>query len=591
MNIWFFAFVGLMIAPTSPAAEIQPAFRVDVSTLLTGHGKQFFTQSRGALIPGAPARVVVTTQETDPTGAHGYADLFTIETVDNGRTWSSPQRIDSLRRTRLSEGHDLVMGDVCPQWHAATGRVLATGKTFGFLGGTTEDRGLERVSYSVRAPQSGEWSELRVLTLPASDHEGRPFLEPNSGCHQRVDLPNGEILLPIRYRKDSKVRDYTTIVARCRFDGEKLTYVEHGSEFTIPRERGLYEPSITAFGGRYFVTMRADHSAFVARGGDGLAGKIDDGIEEQTELESPQVRRRLTRLWIAVAVAAFTTVSVIAFQTLTKASYDVPELNGLAESQARNKIAEFGWELLVQAERTNDVEFGHVIRTEPATGVSLKEGETIILVVSEGPPLGVLIDVTGQTKEAAAEKIVAQGLVVATSEDSSETTPVGSVISWSVAKQPSLVAGDEVLKGTVINLTISNGPALRVVPLIVGLTLADATSKAAELGLVLAVTPDAFNNDVAIGLIGAQSPPPDERLPRGGTLSYAISLGPDFVEMPNIVGINFNDAEKRLVAAGFVVGEVTGRKSYRMKSASVKGVAINNGDKVPRGSVIDMVFP
>lgn len=270
MKFWFIAFAGLMLAATSPAAAIQPAFRVEVSTLLTGHGKQFFTQSRGALIPGAPARVVVTTQETDPTGAHGYADLFTIETTDNGRTWSSPKRIESLRRTRRPEGHDFVMGDVCPQWHAATGRVLATGKTFGFLGGTKEDRGLERVSYAVRAPQSGEWSELRLLTLPATDHEGRPFLEPNSGCHQRVDLPNGEILLPIRYRKDPKVRYYTTIVARCRFDGEKLTYVEHGSEFTIPRERGLYEPSITALGERYFLTMRADHSAFVARGRDGL---------------------------------------------------------------------------------------------------------------------------------------------------------------------------------------------------------------------------------------------------------------------------------------------------------------------------------
>ncbi len=319
--------------------------------------------------------------------------------------------------------------------------------------------------------------------------------------------------------------------------------------------------------------------------------KINVSIEEPAAVESPQVRRRLTRLWIVVAAVALMTVSSIAFQTLTKTSYAVPELSGLAESQARNKIAEFGWELLVQAERTNDVEFGHVIRTEPATGASLKEGATIVFVVSEGPPLGVLIDVTGQTRQAAVEKIVAQGLVVSASEDSSETTPVGSVISWSVAKQPSLVAGDEVLKGTVINLTISNGPALRVVPLIVGLSLADATTKAAELGLVLAVTPDAFNNDVAIGLIGAQSPPPDERLARGGAISYAISLGPDFVEMPNIVGINFNDAEKRLVAAGFVVGEVTGRKSYRMKSASVKGVAINNGDQVPRGSVIDMVFP
>lgn len=319
--------------------------------------------------------------------------------------------------------------------------------------------------------------------------------------------------------------------------------------------------------------------------------KVVEKVEEQTIVESPQVRRRLTRLWIAVAAAVFITIALIAFQALTKTSYAVPALSGLVESQARNKIAPFGWELLVQAERTNDVEFGYVIRTEPASGASLKEGETFVLFVSEGPPLGVLIDVTGQTRDAASKKIVDQGLVVSASEDSSETTPVGSVISWSVATQPSLMAGDEVLKGTVINLTISNGPALRVVPLIVGLSVADASAKATELGLVLAVTPDAFNNDVAIGLIGAQSPPPDERLQRGGTLNYAISLGPDFVEMPNIVGINFNDAEKRLLAAGFVVGEVTGRKSYRMKSATVKGVAINNGDQVPRGSVIDMVFP
>ena len=136
---------------------------------------------------------------------------------------------------------------------------------------------------AVFTPAKNAWSELRLLELPAKDHEGKPFLEPNAGCHQRYDLPNGEILLPIRYRKDPSVRYYTTMVARCRFDGEKLTYVEHGSEFIIPRERGLYEPSVTAFGGKYFLTMRADHSAFVARSKDGLnyepfvEWKWDDG--------------------------------------------------------------------------------------------------------------------------------------------------------------------------------------------------------------------------------------------------------------------------------------------------------------------------
>jgi hypothetical protein len=59
-------------------------------------------------------------------------------------------------------------------------------------------------------------------------------------------------------------------VARCRFDGETLTYLEHGTELNIPRDRGLYEPSLTEFEGRYFLTLRADHSAYVTSSKDGL---------------------------------------------------------------------------------------------------------------------------------------------------------------------------------------------------------------------------------------------------------------------------------------------------------------------------------
>jgi hypothetical protein len=275
--------VVFLLVVSAMAAEPAPSFQIELSTILTGRGKHFYTQSRAAVIPGSPARVIVTAQETDPTVTHGYRDMYMIETRDGGRVWTAPRRIDSLRRARQPEGHDFVIGDVCPQWHAATGVVLATGKTFGFLAGTKEDRGLERVSYAVYSPGQDSWSELRLLELPPVDREGRTFLEANAGCNQRFDLANGEILLPIRYRKDPAQRYYTTIVARCRFDGTRLTYIAHGSEFMLPRERGLYEPSVTGFQGRYFLTMRADHSAFVARGTDGVnygpfrEWRFDDG--------------------------------------------------------------------------------------------------------------------------------------------------------------------------------------------------------------------------------------------------------------------------------------------------------------------------
>jgi hypothetical protein len=253
-----------------PLFAAEPAFHIEHATVLTSAGDLHWSQSRAAVIPADPPRVILTTQEIEKKGSHGYRDLYMIETRDGARTWTKPQPIASLRRARMPEGHDFVIGDVCPQWHAATQRVLATGKTFGFRGGVKEDRSLERVSYAVFDPVNNEWSDLNLLKLPDKDHEGFSMLEANAGCHQRFDRPNGEILLPVRYRKNPKTRQYTTIVARCSFDGVTLTYHEHGSELTIPRDRGLYEPSVIGFGGRYYLTMRADHSAFAARSQDGL---------------------------------------------------------------------------------------------------------------------------------------------------------------------------------------------------------------------------------------------------------------------------------------------------------------------------------
>ena len=308
-------------------------------------------------------------------------------------------------------------------------------------------------------------------------------------------------------------------------------------------------------------------------------------------IESPRTRQRLRRLFAVAAVGALAIVGVVGFQALTKKSFVVPDLSGVAEAEARNSIATNEWEIIIRAERTNDVEFGFVIRTEPAAGESLKQGDALVMYVSEGAPLGVLVEVVGDSREVAVGKLTNQGLTVSATEEPSDSVPIGNVISWTVAKQPSLVAGDQVLQDTLINIVVSSGPALRTVPLIVGLKLEEATALVTELGLVLGSSPDGFSSEVAVGLIGAQAPPPGQLVPKDSTIVYSISMGPDLVVLPNIVGINFIESEKRLLEAGFVVGEVSGRKSYRMKSASVKGVAVNNGDMVSRGSVIDMVFP
>ena len=128
--------------------------------------------------------------------------------------------------------------------------VLTTGKTFNFAKGTEEKRLREKVSYAVADPRSKSWGAMKFLAMPEKDHSGRKITACNAGNNQRVDLPNGEILLPVRYVADVRKHNYTSTVARCRFDGETLTYLEHGTELNIPRDRGLYEPSLTEFEGR-----------------------------------------------------------------------------------------------------------------------------------------------------------------------------------------------------------------------------------------------------------------------------------------------------------------------------------------------------
>ena len=277
-----FVMSSLWTGPNARSADLC----IENSTVLTSAGPYHWSQSRPAVLPDG--RVIVTTQEIEKRGSHGYRDIYLTQTTDGAKNWSAPKRIEALSRKRFPDGIERVMGDICPQWHAKSGRLLVTGKCFGFLpkandNKAKDDRSQERMAYAVYDPKTNQWSGMKIMAMPEKDHAGHSIIEPNAGCHQRVDLPTGEVLLPVRYRADPKSRVYTTIVARCTFDGESLTYVEHGSEHTISIPRGLYEPSICAFKSRYFLTMRGEQNGHVACSDDGLnftptvEWKFDDG--------------------------------------------------------------------------------------------------------------------------------------------------------------------------------------------------------------------------------------------------------------------------------------------------------------------------
>ena len=237
---------------------------------IAGREDADWTQARTAHVPGDAPLWLTTASLTGKTGTHAYHDIFQMLSRDGGKTWSDPAVIPTLRRVKTSDGYEVAPGDLWPAFHEQTGKVLTTGKTFNFEAGRREEKLRERVSYAVFDPQSGEWGPLRFLDLPKTDHSGAMVVAANAGCNQRVDLANGDVLLPVRYWRSEEGKNYVSTVVRCKFDGETLTYLQHGTEHTIERGRGLYEPSLGEHAGRFFLTLRADHSAYVAASSDGL---------------------------------------------------------------------------------------------------------------------------------------------------------------------------------------------------------------------------------------------------------------------------------------------------------------------------------
>jgi hypothetical protein len=155
-------------------------------------------------------------------------------------------------------------------WHAASGKLLGTGHTPLYRDDELVGSGYpRRPAYAVYDAERHAWHDWRELDVPDW------FFFSGAGCAQRLDLPNGDILLPLGRRAPETTGDRwhtcaEVIVVRCRFDGETLSYVEHGDALTVDVPRGLGEPSLAQFGGRFFLALRNDQRGYVSTSDDGL---------------------------------------------------------------------------------------------------------------------------------------------------------------------------------------------------------------------------------------------------------------------------------------------------------------------------------
>ena len=321
------------------------------------------------------------------------------------------------------------------------------------------------------------------------------------------------------------------------------------------------------------MTIRDDADAVVAAG---------VGIEDK-----PLIGR-----WIvaAVAVLALITGGYFLFSALQKDSYAIPDLIGVDQGEATNLVTEFKWEIVVVEEANEELPVGAVIRTDPETGKKLETGKALTFVVSTGPPPVPLPELNGLDAATALATLTDGGLVLGVeTPEYSEDVPAGVIIRWTISSQPTLVAGQEVIKGTAVDTFVSQGPAPRVVPDLTGMSIESATTALTDLQLTINRGDDQFSI-VAAGGVATQSPAAGESLARGTGVTVAISKGPDLVAVPQLGTLKFDKVGPALEAAGFVLGTVSGNTRGFPIAVFSAGQPVAVGQLLPRGTVLDVLY-
>lgn len=251
-----------LLSSKSPAAEAERALIASIEKVVLPappvKGGTWFHPR--ACLAGKTA--FLTLQEIK--GSDFFGPVHWTTSQDLGKTWAPFTPVPPLGWVPLESGGHEGVCDVTPEFHPPTGSVLALGhNVFYKTARFDRDQPARWPIYAVW--KDGAWGPRQKLEW--ADPRGSYIYSNN--CGQRVVMPDGDVLMSFTFGVKDKPRSVCGV--RCSFDGQELRVKETGPELTNPKGRGLLEPSLTQFGGRFYLTIRAeDERGYVAVSDDGL---------------------------------------------------------------------------------------------------------------------------------------------------------------------------------------------------------------------------------------------------------------------------------------------------------------------------------
>lgn len=325
--------------------------------------------------------------------------------------------------------------------------------------------------------------------------------------------------------------------------------------------------------------LASNHTLVVSTVGPATA--YDAGRARYPGPREPGLQRWLFSRKLAYLAAGVLAVvllgTVVWWQAVGKYT-KVPQVGGLVAATAITELRNAGFTVTAgPAVFDNGVPKGDVVSTVPAMGSRVTKGASVALVVSSGPHMIAVPQVTGGSLTAARTGLKHAGLVPGpVSNETSATIPAGIVISTNPA------AGTPWPQPKPVAIAVSAGPP---VPNFVGQQKSVAEQWAQQNGVSLNETADA-NSTQPQNTVTQQSPAPGGAFSRGQVITISISNGPQMVPIPSVDGMSVDQATQTLKQAGFQVNVIRQARSQR-SSTTPRTARRRREAPLPYGSASD----
>jgi len=244
----------------------------------------------------------------------------------------------------------------------------------------------------------------------------------------------------------------------------------------------------------------------------------------------------------------------------------VPDMRGMDTDEVLSALAAAGLTEGRKLDTPSFYEVGLLAKQVPAAGTEVPRNSEIDLYYSTGAGLVDVPDLVGvaepNLKQLLADSWLSEG--ARTYENSDKVAP-GLVIS----QNP--LPGTKVMTNTEIAAVVSIGPRLVRVPDVWWATEAEAASKLTGELLVKGAVSTSVSFSVPAGRVVSQDPAAETMVPEGSAVNIVLSVAPDSVKVPDVVGLTQVDAEDLLGAALLVRGTLT----YEYSDTVAAGVVIS----------------